>query len=1002
VGQKEALEAVQRIAERDPIIGRFFRRRVEQSNYIRAVLKRDRKELSRIVGGENMMLSYAAREGFSTDSTGHRGFVTEAVFSPPTTRALQGILTWCHKNRVPAIPYGAGGGYNMGVVPKVPAVTIWPTALRTIGPIEPAAVTEQGRYFSIEVETGVPYEHLVDDLAKRGFAVRCVPNTPRASVGGVVATGSNGGKRIAEIVLDGEAVLADGRLVRFATTSEERRQLKESPFPLIHKFHGAPPSVAALRAMLQEKKTLPSSLFVASEGTTSIITKVRLAVEKRPRFGMSVAIWFDSLDRVPDFARMVNSFDQAFLPVYFELLTEPAISQYLASDYPDLFGDGQSAYVTLSFESDHLEILHQAQASVSSLVSEKMRIQWVGPYPTENPPAAATRLAAPREALPGKLRTKCKADVEVLLSHLPDAIRLLSDKRTKGGDIIESILFGHLSLQHSAIIHWNIGGIDLSAEETAVRAWDHLEETLTELIDPDHSGVPRACFTGEHGASGKPGLFRRSLSRSELARIYRIKRVLDPRRILNPATLYLPTRISRALHGRALAAKKGEDKTEARIVELVDSCTRCNACQSCIVLDAQADLRSLRAPRRRGGWLTGKRHLLQLLELLHSSEVSDEKRNDLLSECRTGLEMCISCGRCDVACPVDISLAELKDHLFAWSGQPASISRLFAVLYRLLLAPTPRSFPLLLSNLPLRAANHLSRLAQHAGFSGRALAGYLAFPPLGWKKYRSESGPGGIDLPEELGAVGAVLQRPDAESIAIRFRGCVGTIGRTEGTRNEDLFLAEVAGLPFLDFRPDLCCGYPHQSSGAFVEAREQRSTLIERLGEASREARILLGAERTVVFSSCPTCQESLRLGLAELASSEPHFTVVDPAELLMNANLPEGMTQGMPTQRIGLKVPCHAIDEATNAQLSVLQRFGFDVVCLDQCCGMAGTGRLKHPEIGLALATSLGKTIDENQLGTVVSGCPSCRDGVVMQATLEKRSVRVRDLFGILLTAV
>jgi Fe-S oxidoreductase len=67
-----------------------------------------------------------------------------------------------------------------------------------------------------------------------------------------------------------------------------------------------------------------------------------------------------------------------------------------------------------------------------------------------------------------------------------------------------------------------------------------------------------------------------------------------------------------------------------------------------------------------------------------------------------------------------------------------------------------------------------------------------------------------------------------------------------------------------------------------------------------------------------------------------------------------------------------------------------------------MAGTGRLKHPEIGLVLAGLLGKTIREQKLDTVVSGCPSCRDGVKMQAVLKGRNTQASDLFGMLLTAV
>lgn len=83
----------------------------------------------------------------------------------------------------------------------------------------------------------------------------------------------------------------------------------------------------------------------------------------------------------------------------------------------------------------------------------------------------------------------------------------------------------------------------------------------------------------------------------------------------------------------------------------------------------------------------------------------------------------------------------------------------------------------------------------------------------------------------------------------------------------------------------------------------------------------------------------------------------------------------------KVGLKVPCHNTKAATAAQLELLRMYYTGVAAYDRCCGLSGTGRLKHPRIGTKIAEKLFEQIGEAAPQIVVSGCPSCRDGVKMQ---------------------
>ncbi len=999
--KEEVRTAIGRIEEREPALADILRGRLAETLRIRKLLRRHADTLAQIVGGENLSCVFALREGFSTDSTGRRGFITEAVVSPPRVDSLRQFMCWCFRHRVPIIPYGAGGGYNMGVVPMAPAVTLWTGALRKLWEPIPHPHPHGRARRAVWAEAGVPYGELVDSISKLGMVVRCAPNTPRASVGGVVATGSNGGKRIADILLAGEAVLPDGRLVEFETSEQERHCLAEQPFPLLHKFSGVSRTqLKELKVLLESGGILPASLFVAAEGTTGVITRVLLEVEDQPGLGLSVGIWLPSLEQVPPLAMHVHKLPEALRPVYFELLTDPAISHYLAPEYPDLFEGNEPAYVIATFEADTATELASARRAIESFLHEQVRTVWVGPYPTSEVPPEASRLKEPREALPTKLTTKCKADIEIRLEALPSAIRLLSEKSTPKNERFESILFGHLSLRDSAVIHWNIGGVDLAVEEQAEQAWGHLEKMLKELMKPDATGTRHAAFTGEHGAAGKPLLFRLFLSRPELARMHRIKRLLDPRRLINPYTLFLPTRLSRSLAARTLALPKSKGKANRGAAELVQLCTRCNACQNCLVLDSQALLRTSRKPRANGEWILGKRHIVLLLELLMSSEISRGAQKRLLEESVPMLRQCISCGRCDDVCPADIQLSDLKAELWKLLGREPALPIRSRFLYRFLLAPAPRFLPMVFQGFLTRFTNPLARFLQVRKPSWGSLWAYAAMPPMEGRRYTAPKTATIRNIGDDLALHGSSFIDADHNPLAVRFRGCVGTMGRTQATRNEDRFFFERAGIPFLDFVPDLCCGYPYQAAGAYDEARSRRDKLIHHLAGAIATAKRLLGDREFVLISSCPTCQESLRKGLKENPDIERSLSVADPAEFLLPF-LPNMVAQSEdPRIRIGLKIPCHATPEATEAQLRLLKRHGVDVVEFDQCCGMAGTGRIMHPEIGHLLATKLAKEIIEERVSLIVSGCPSCRDGVLLQSTLTGTELTVTDLFGFLLS--
>lgn len=217
-----------------PELLKFISNRVQKTFALRKKLKKLKGEIERIVGIGNFSALWLDREAFSADSMEHRALITEAVVTVYSAEALQDLVTLFSKHAIPMIPYGEGGGYNMGVTPMAPAVTISVRGIEHISSIRPSRRTP-GRY-EVSVGAGVPFKDLQAYLQKRGYVLRCDPNTPRAATGGIAATGSNAGRKAWEVILHGRAITTGGTAVCFEADDAESRQIDEEPFLMARKF----------------------------------------------------------------------------------------------------------------------------------------------------------------------------------------------------------------------------------------------------------------------------------------------------------------------------------------------------------------------------------------------------------------------------------------------------------------------------------------------------------------------------------------------------------------------------------------------------------------------------------------------------------------------------------------------------------------------------------------------------------------------------------------------
>lgn len=410
-----------------PELLKFISSRVQKTFDIRAKLSKLRDEIERIVGKGNFSALWLDREAFSADSMEHRALITEAVVTVYSPEALQDLVTLFSKHAIPMIPYGEGGGYNMGVTPMAPAVTVSVRGIDHISSIRASRRTP-GRY-EISVGAGVPFKDLQAYLHKRGYVLRCDPNTPRAATGGIAATGSNAGRKAWEVVLHGRAVTTGGTAVCFEADDTESRQIDEEPFLMARKFFSiqdvahfeaqvsawkarrpracahpdsrtmvvpligmkASANMAAQAANLAanlsatESKApgartsltshpphsdtmasippLPISAFVGAEGCTGFLYEVTFELEKPLAF-LKAARWhFTSVEAAMVATRAIKALPRPTQPTFFELVSGQSIRRYLIQDFPTVFSQDDEAVLFLAAEGETGEAAEAAIAA---------------------------------------------------------------------------------------------------------------------------------------------------------------------------------------------------------------------------------------------------------------------------------------------------------------------------------------------------------------------------------------------------------------------------------------------------------------------------------------------------------------------------------------------------------------------------------------------------------------------------------------------------------------
>src|SRR5947209_10396376 len=252
--------------------------------------------------------------------TGHR-VVPALVALPGSVEEVKAVVRLCNEERMPFVARGAGTGLSGGALPVADGIVISLARLTRVLAID----IDSGQ---VVVEPGVANLDVTRAVADAGFYYAPDPSSQQVcTIGGNVAENSGGAHCLkygftVNHVLAAEIVLPDGELVELSVWDEG-------------------PDVLGL--------------FVGSEGTLGIATKVTLRVLRAPEAVRTLLAGFAHTDAAGEAVSGVIA--AGILPAAIEMMdaiTIEAVEAAVGADYPP--GCGAVLIVELDGPVDQVEV----------------------------------------------------------------------------------------------------------------------------------------------------------------------------------------------------------------------------------------------------------------------------------------------------------------------------------------------------------------------------------------------------------------------------------------------------------------------------------------------------------------------------------------------------------------------------------------------------------------------------------------------------------------------
>ena len=451
------------------------------------------EKLKAIVGDANVITDPEAIEDYLRDETAPAVMPKAArevvVVKPGSTEEVAAIMKFANEARIPVFPRGSGTGLVGGAVPTRSGIVL---SLERMNEV----VEVDRENMAITVEAGVTLAQLIRAVEKAGLFFPPHPGDESATVGGMVACNAGGARAvkygvIRSYVMGLEVVLPTGEVLQLGG-----KLIKNvAGYDLMH-------------------------LFIGSEGTLGIITKVTLRLYPRPGVTISLVIAFDSPH---DALRTAPKLLQAGI--------RPLAMEYMERDVAERSAELQGlkwrieegcCYLYIILEGSSVEELLPVAEKIDQIAREHNALETFTAIDKKD----QEELLAIRSQIYSALKrhTLDILDIAVPPAKIADFVEEARKLAQEFGMTFLPI-YGHAGdgNLHSQILAKEAGGIEVERLEEFE---DRLYEVAVRMV---------GTITAEHGVgSVRLKHFLRFTDKKVLELMKGIKKVFDPNNILNP------------------------------------------------------------------------------------------------------------------------------------------------------------------------------------------------------------------------------------------------------------------------------------------------------------------------------------------------------------------------------------------------------------------------------------------------------------------------------------
>ena len=524
----------------------------------------------------------------------------------------------------------------------------------------------QGR--TATIEPGVIADALRDAALQHGLTYGPDPSThSRCTVGGMVANNACGSHSVAfgtaaENLEELTLLLADGREVNFfkggcddPEIEQRLRELAEANATLIDAELGRFPrqvSGYGLHYLLDKHGFDTAKALAGSEGTTGIITKLKVKLVPVPKVKALAVLAFDTVFDAASAAAKLRMPDVATIEGMggdlLEALRSKVGQEQAGGNLPgNRKGIAAGGWLYCEVGAPSLAQALACAQEVATAVEtvdyvvvhgeQEMRELW---RIREAAAGIVTRLPDGGEAWPNW--EDSAVPPENLADYLRDLYALMAKHELRG------IPFGHFG---EGCVHVRIS-FDFGTEE-GIAQFESFMNEAAELVSA-HGG----SLSGEHGdGRARSALLDRMYSQEMRELFEQFKEIFDPENFFNPGVLVKPEAVTEGLRmapGQRRfeltpVHKLGKDK--GSLVNAINRCVGVSACRSetgsmCPSFQITGD--EMHSTRGRARMFS---------EMFRGESIQGGFESKEVEE---ALDLCLSCKACVSECPVNVDMATYK------------------------------------------------------------------------------------------------------------------------------------------------------------------------------------------------------------------------------------------------------------------------------------------------------------------------------------------------------